>query len=159
MLAALLLLVDLTNVSQTELQKLIAFEDAYARIFSLMQSEGGLTEGGVVIQDCLSLLANLIRHSTSNQSLFRESGCVPRLVDLVRQATTSSPDENDYSRINREKNVWGLLAVIRLFLEKGEMGTKANQDAFWKSGLVQRVLDLAFNSRTPIPIRASVSQA
>ena len=122
-----------------------------------MQAEGGLAEGGILIQDCLSLLANLIRHSTSNQSLFRESGCVPRLVNLVRQASTSPVDENDFSRINREKNAWGLLAVIRLFLDKGEMGTKANQDAFWRSGLVQMILDLSFSAQTLPPIRASVS--
>ena len=122
-----------------------------------MATEGGLAEGGIVIQDCLSLLANLIRHSTSNQSLFRESGCVPQLVELVKQASTSSPEENEYSRNNREKNAWGLLAVVRLFLEKGEVGTKANQDAFWRSGLVQSVLDLAFNYQVASPIRSSVS--
>ena len=157
--AALLLLVDLTNVSQTELQKLIAFEDAYARIFTLMQTEGGVTEGGITIQDYLSLLANLVRHSTSNQSLFRESGCVPRLVQLVGQASAVSPEDNDFSRSNREKNAWGLLAVIRLFLEAGEVGTKSNQDAFWRSGLGQGVLDLAFNTDAAVPIRSNALRA
>lgn len=120
-----------------------------------MQSEGGLAEGGIVIQDCLSLLANLIRHSTSNQSLFRESGCIPRLVDLVKQASISPTDENQYSRSAREKNAWGLFAVLRLFLEKGEVRTKSNQDIFWRSSITQLVLDQAFAFKTPPPIRAS----
>lgn len=145
-------------MSQTELQKLIAFEDAFARTFKIMQSEGGLAEGGVVIQDCLSLLANLIRHSTSNQSLFRETGCVSRLVELVKQASISPKDENDYSRNSREKNAWGLLAVLRLFLENGEVGTKSNQDIFWRSGITQLVIDQAFAYQTPPPIRSSVSE-
>lgn len=151
--AALLLLVDLTNVSQTELQKLIAFEDAFQRTFALIKEEGGLAEGGIVVQDCLSLLANLIRHSASNQTLFRESGCIPRLVDAVRQSVTVPPEENDFGRTNREKNSWGLLAVLRLFLERGEVGTRQNQEVFWRAGLVQMVLRLAFDSAAPPAIR------
>ncbi|KAG9686767.1 hypothetical protein KCU95_g11459, partial [Aureobasidium melanogenum] len=151
--AALLLLVDLTNVSQTELQKLIAFEDAFQRTFNLIQSEGGLAEGGIVAQDCLSLLANLIRHSHSNQALFRESGCVPRLIELIKQASTVPDDENDFSRSDREKNAWGLLAVLRLFLERGELGTKQNQDVFWRSGVLHLVLTLAFDERAAPHIR------
>jgi hypothetical protein len=151
--AALLLLVDLTNVSQTELQKLIAFEDAFQRTFNLIQSEGGLSEGGIVAQDCLSLLANLIRHSHSNQALFRESGCIPRLIELVKQASTPPEEENEFSRSDREKNAWGLLAVLRLFLERGELGTKQNQDVFWRSGVLHLVLTLAFDERAAPHIR------
>ncbi|KAI5247007.1 hypothetical protein E4T42_06174 [Aureobasidium subglaciale] len=153
--AALLLLVDLTNVSQTELQKLIAFEDAFQRTFNLIQAEGGLSEGGIVAQDCLSLLANLIRHSHSNQALFRESGCIPRLLDLVKQASTPPEAENEFSRSDREKNAWGLLAVLRLFLERGELGTKQNQDVFWRSGVLHLVLTLAFDERAAPHIRMS----
>ncbi|KEQ68064.1 putative intracellular protein transport protein [Aureobasidium namibiae CBS 147.97] len=151
--AALLLLVDLTNVSQTELQKLIAFEDAFQRTFNLIQSEGGLSEGGIVAQDCLSLLANLIRHSHSNQALFRESGCIPRLIELVKQVSTPPEEENDFGRSDREKNAWGLLAVLRLFLERGELGTKQNQDVFWRSGVLHLVLTLAFDERAAPHIR------
>jgi chromosome segregation ATPase len=151
--AALLLLVDLTNVSQTELQKLIAFEDAFQRTFNLIQSEGGLSEGGIVAQDCLSLLANLIRHSHSNQALFRESGCIPRLIELIKQASTPPEEENEFSRSDREKNAWGLLAVLRLFLERGELGTKQNQDVFWRSGVLHLVLTLAFDERAAPHIR------
>ncbi|KAI5240536.1 hypothetical protein E4T43_06006 [Aureobasidium subglaciale] len=153
--AALLLLVDLTNVSQTELQKLIAFEDAFQRTFNLIQAEGGLSEGGIVAQDCLSLLANLIRHSHSNQALFRESGCIPRLLDLIKQASTPPEAENEFSRSDREKNAWGLLAVLRLFLERGELGTKQNQDVFWRSGVLHLVLTLAFDERAAPHIRMS----
>jgi predicted nucleic acid-binding Zn-ribbon protein len=151
--AALLLLVDLTNVSQTELQKLIAFEDAFQRTFNLIQSEGGLSEGGIVAQDCLSLLANLIRHSHSNQALFRESGCIPRLIELIKQASTPTEEENEFIRSDREKNAWGLLAVLRLFLERGELGTKQNQDVFWRSGVLHLVLTLAFDERAAPHIR------
>jgi len=149
--------VDLTTLSQTELQKLIAFEDAFPRTFKLIQAEGGLAEGGIFIQDCLSLLANLIRHSASNQSLFRESGCVPRLVELIKQVSSSDSDVNPFTLSNREKNAWGVLAVVRLFLEKGELGTRANQEVFWKYGMVQRVLDLAFGSDAALSVKSSVS--
>ncbi|GAM89953.1 hypothetical protein ANO11243_079930 [Dothideomycetidae sp. 11243] len=156
--AGLLLLVDLTSVSQTDLQKLIAFEDAFPRVFRLMVAEGGIAEGGVFIQDCLSLLANLVRHSSSNQTLFRETGCIPRLVDAVKQAGIWDQEENEFSRMNRQKNAWGVLAILRLFLEKGELGTKTNQDAFWKGGMVQLILELAFNALAPVAIRSSALQ-
>lgn len=77
--AALLLLVDLTNVSQTELQKLIAFEDAFQRIFNLIQGEGGLAEGGIVVQDCLSLLANL-SDTAHPISLYSERAVASRVL-------------------------------------------------------------------------------
>lgn len=145
-------------MSQTELQKLIAFEDAFQRTFNLIKSEGGLAEGDIVVQDCLSLIANLIRHSASNQSLFRESGCIPRLVELVNQ-TVATAEEDEFTRNNREKNSWGLLAVLRLFLERGEVGTKQNQDVFWRSGLLQTVLMLSFDQTAPPPIRTSALKA
>jgi len=158
-IAVLQLLVDLTSISQTDLQKLIAFEDAFPRIFRLIETEGGVAEGAVTVQDCLSLLANLIRHSPSNQTLFRETGHVQKLLDLVKQASMWDQDENAYARLNREKNSWGLLAVISLFVEQGESGTKTNQDIFYKTGLCQVTLDLGFNFKAPLPIRSSSLKA
>ncbi|KAK4991577.1 Vesicle-mediated ER to Golgi transport protein [Elasticomyces elasticus] len=159
--AALLLLTDLTIVSQSELQKLIAFEDIFSRLFNLISIEGGLSDGGIVVQDCLALLANLIRHSASNQTLFRESGCVRRLVELLQQGAPVSGAENaEWNRSNKEKNVWGLLAVIRLFLERGEPQTKTNQEVFCRRdrgqpAVIELVLDFAFDLACAPPVRTS----
>jgi hypothetical protein len=78
---ALLLLVELTKGNE-ELQKLVAFEGAFERAFSVMREEGGV-DGGIVVQDCLELCNNLLRDNSSNQTLFRENGFVKSVPGLA----------------------------------------------------------------------------
>jgi len=49
-----------------EIQKLVAFENAFETLFGIMEQEGGV-DGGIVVQDSLQLLANLLRYNSSNQ--------------------------------------------------------------------------------------------
>ena len=150
--AGLDLLNEITE-SSIELQKIVAFQDAFARIFALIEAEGSLAEGGVVVQDCLNLLANLLRLNTSNQTTFREEGFVPRLADLFR----NEDDSDEFGLIdtsNKEKNIWGALAVLRMFLVRGSMGTQANQFAFNKHYLLKLILQLSFDAAYSSPIRA-----
>lgn len=153
---ALMLLVTLTPTS-AELQKVVAFEDAFGRVFAIVEAEGGLTHGATTVQDCLSLLGNLLKLNTSNQSYFREVGGVVRLSKLL---TDVLADENsaegvtEWLKPQRDINVWGLLTVIQLFLPKGAPGTSANQQVFWQSGTLSRILQLSFSAAFSISIRA-----
>ncbi|KAM0797987.1 p115 like vesicle tethering protein [Usnea florida] len=152
----LLLLTALTP-SSPDLQKLVAFENAFDRIFGMIDSEGALTHGGITVQDCLSLLANLLRMNVSNQSYFRETGSVKKLASLLSEAIREQDLPNgvaEWARPQRDKNVWGLLAVLRLFLVRGSIGTQANQISFWQSGVLAQVLDIAFRESFDVPIRA-----
>ncbi|KAJ6191071.1 hypothetical protein N7519_001092 [Penicillium mononematosum] len=122
---ALVLLIALTPASE-ELQKLVAFENAFEILFSLIEAEGALTHGTEVVEDCLSLLAHLLRFNVSNQSFFRETGCVKRVTQLLHECQ-QEPEDNEpapqWTLIHRDKNVWGLLAIIQLFLIRGGMST------------------------------------
>ena len=125
----------------------------------MIDSEGSLSNGGVTVQDCLSLLANLLRLNTSNQSYFRETGSIKNfallLEDVIRAEST--PDGiSEWAKPQRDKNVWGLLAVIRLFLFKGGAGTKANQGSFWQNGVLNLILEIAFRKTFDAAIRAEV---
>lgn len=154
--AGLVLLGELTQ-SSLELQKLVAFESAFDRVFNLIHLEGGLTQGGIVVQDCLELLSNLVRYNPSNQSLFRESGCVLKLAELLRTTNSQTSDQMDgevWSSPQRDKNIWGILAVIRFFLVDGGVSTQPNQVAFNKHGLLQQVLDLAFGRSVEPSVKA-----
>ncbi|KAI9783958.1 MAG: hypothetical protein M1839_002903 [Geoglossum umbratile] len=154
--AGLLLLTSLTP-SSPELQKLVAFENAFDRIFNLISLEGSLTHGGIVVQDCLSLLANLLRFNISNQSFFRETGCVSKLKRLLSDAATEQDAQHgvpEWAQSQRDKNLWGLLAVVRLFLVRGGLGTQVNQNAFWQNGVLLQVLHLAFHKSTDMAVRA-----
>jgi intracellular protein transport protein USO1 len=44
----------------------VAFENAFDILFTIIEQEGGV-DGGIVGQDCLSLLGNLLRYNSSNQ--------------------------------------------------------------------------------------------
>jgi hypothetical protein len=155
---ALLLLTALTP-SSGELQKLVAFENAFERIFALIEAEGSMTHGSVVVQDCLSLLANLLRLNISNQSYFRETGCISKLAKLLAGVIKEQDSEGGVSawaRPQRDKNLWGLLVILRLFLVRGGVGTPANQAALWQAGVVQQVLHIAFSPESDISIQAEV---
>lgn len=62
---ALLLLLSLTS-SNADIQKIVAFMGAFDRLFQIIEREGGL-DGGIVTQDCLSCIGNLLRYNVSNQ--------------------------------------------------------------------------------------------
>ena len=153
---ALLLLVALTPTS-AELQKLVAFEDAFKRLFALIDTEGGLTHGSTVVQDCLSLLSNLLKLNTSNQAYFREERYVNRVATLLAQVIKDeeSPDGvSEWVRPQRDLNLWGLLTVLQLFLIRGSQGTPLSQAAFSNSGVLQRVLQIAFHQTFGSNVRA-----
>ncbi|XP_073285547.1 golgin candidate 6 [Primulina huaijiensis] len=79
---ALLLLTYLTREAQ-EIQKIVVFEGAFEKIFSIIKEEGG-SEGGVVVQDCLELLNNLLRNNASNQVLLRETMGFDSLISILK---------------------------------------------------------------------------
>jgi hypothetical protein len=69
-LQALLLLTQLTK-GNANIQKIVAFENAFDRLFDVV-SEEGYSDGGIVVGDCLLLMLNLLRNNTSNQNFFKE---------------------------------------------------------------------------------------
>jgi hypothetical protein len=62
---AILLIISLTE-SNADIQKIFAFQNTFERLLSIILEEGGV-EGGIVTQDCLNALLNLLRYNTSNQ--------------------------------------------------------------------------------------------
>ena len=60
-----MLLISLSR-SNAEIQKIIAFENAFEKLLSIILQEG-VTDGGIVVQDCLQLTHNLLRYNVSNQ--------------------------------------------------------------------------------------------
>ncbi|KAJ6145669.1 hypothetical protein N7470_009564 [Penicillium chermesinum] len=151
---ALILLIALTPASE-ELQKLVAFENAFEILFSLIDAEGSLTLGTEVVEDCLSLLAHLLRYNVSNQSYFRETGCVPKITTLLIECQLEHEGEEatpQYTLVHRDKNVWGLLTIIQLFLIRGGKGTPSNQTAFWQHGVTEQALSIAFGQRFSVSV-------
>lgn len=153
---ALSLLTYLTPDS-SELQKVVAFENVFERVFNIIKAEGSLSHGDRIVEDCLILLANLLRLNVSNQSFFRETGCVPKLASLLHNALGGEGAEEEvaeWAKVQRNRNIYALLAVLRLFLITGGASTQANQTSFWKHGVMAQVLQLAFSRSTEMQIKA-----
>ncbi|CDO75965.1 hypothetical protein BN946_scf184888.g15 [Trametes cinnabarina] len=70
-------------ISQSpEIQKIMAFEGAFEKLFNIVVGEQGV-EGGVVVQDALACIDGLLRFNQSNQSYFRGSSLPPVLLSLI----------------------------------------------------------------------------
>jgi hypothetical protein len=157
---ALSLLTYLTP-SSSELQKVVAFENVFDRLFVIIKLEGSISQGDRIVEDCLILLANLLRLNVSNQSFFRETGCVPKLEQLLNNALNGEGAEEEvaeWAQVQKNRNTFALLAVIRLFLITGGLGTQANQGSFWQHGILALVLQIAFSRGTEMQIKAEVSK-
>lgn len=155
---AISLLTYLTPNS-SELQKLVAFENAFDRLFNIIKLEGSLSHGDRIIEDCLILLANLLRLNISNQSFFRETGCISKLSRLLGDAVTEQDDEievAEWAQVQRSRNLYALLEVVRLFLVTGGTGTQTNQAAFCQHGILDQVLKIAFSRSTEMQIKGEV---
>ena len=79
----MLKLLTLSDTTSGEsIQKLVVYHGAFERIFDIADAEG-YYHGGPVVEDCLSLLENLIRENVSNQvklclcSCLRHELCYP----------------------------------------------------------------------------------
>ncbi|KAI1753117.1 p115 like vesicle tethering protein [Xylaria castorea] len=153
---ALTLLTYLTP-SSSLIQQSVAYQNAFERTFTIIETEGSLSEGSRTVEDCLIFLANLLRLNPPNQSLFRESGCVVQLAKLLESTYHTGKEDEEvaaWAREQQNRNIYALLAIIRLFLVPGAVGTSQNQVAFWQHGVLYHALQVAFSHRTEMPIRA-----
>ncbi|OAA33911.1 Vesicle tethering protein p115-like protein [Beauveria brongniartii RCEF 3172] len=149
------LLTSLTPTS-IDIQKLVAFENAFEKLFAIIESDGSLSEGGRTVEDCLILLANLLRRNASNQTLFRESGCMKKVADLLHSVLQPENGEDvaNWAQSQRNRNLYAFLAILRLLLTPGSAGVSRNQELLWKHRLCADVLHLAFSPDVQMEIRA-----
>lgn len=76
-----------------DIQKILAFEGVFERLFKIIVEEQGI-EGSVVAQECLVLIDALLRYNVSNQNYFRELGLPAQLPQLLHFPTTvPRPDQ------------------------------------------------------------------
>ncbi|RFU76120.1 intracellular transport [Trichoderma arundinaceum] len=150
------LLILLTS-SSIEIQKLVAFQNAFEKLFAIIAADGSLSEGGRTVEDSLILLANLLRGNVANQSLFRESDCMSKLSEMLRGLLEAQKEEDNlakWAQIQHNRNIYAFLSIIRLFLSTSSAETHQNQATFWRHGLSYLVLQLAFDPDVRVQIKA-----
>jgi intracellular protein transport protein USO1 len=153
---AVSLLTYLTPTSP-DIQKAIAFQGAFQRIFAIIAAEGSLSEGDRIVEDCLVLLVNLLRLNPSNQYTFREEGYIANISQLLKSTYEPGKEAEEVAQWAQQqgsRNTYALLAIVRLFLTPGEKETAQNQRVFWQQGVLYHALQLAFAQAADVSIRA-----
>jgi chromosome segregation ATPase len=145
---AVLLLMAVAN-DNFNIQKLVAFESTFDKLFEIIHEEGDI-RGSIVVQDCLTLVSNLLKYNVSNQKLFLETNCLPKLSYLI--AEPLGEDEVVWND-QRLQNIEIALDIVKLFVLSGNDSTKTNQDAFFNADIFLYILRLAFSPNTPNSLR------
>ncbi|CAF1054536.1 unnamed protein product [Rotaria sp. Silwood1] len=147
---ALLLLQILTR-SNTNIQKIVAFENGFERLFEILVSEGG-SDGVVTVEDCLSVLLNLLQNNPSNQSYFREGSYIRRLVDFFE---LNSIGEKRWSA-QKVTNVHLLLQTIRILVSptNSHQNILACQRTISQCGLLHRLCVMLTLTTIPADVLA-----
>ncbi|KAL2320175.1 hypothetical protein Fmac_029144 [Flemingia macrophylla] len=134
---ALVLLTHLTREAE-EIQKIVVFEGAFEKIFSIIKEEGG-SDGGVVVQDCLELLNNLLLHNASNQVLLRETLGLDLLISILKLRGSG------YTFTQQKTiNLLSALETIQLLIKEGsdaDLGKDLNKQTNKRTLIQKEVLD------------------
>ncbi|XP_078045373.1 general vesicular transport factor p115 isoform X1 [Augochlora pura] len=148
----LLLLIQLTK-GNANIQKIVAFENAFDRIFDVIAQEGS-AEGGIVVEDCLLLMLNLLRGNISNQNFFKEGSYIQKLTPMFQ-----IPPEVDDSPLGgwspqKVSNVHCMVQVIRaLVAPSGPAQAIANCQRIMRAcGLLQALCNILMVSGVPADV-------
>jgi chaperonin cofactor prefoldin len=146
---ALLLLIQLTK-GNANIQKIVAFENAFDRLFDVITEEG-CSGGGIVVEDCLLLMLNLLRNNTSNQNFFKEGSYIQRLAPMLILPTEG--DETGWSA-QKVSNVHCMLLVVRTLVTPGNPAqvTQSSQKTMKACGLLETLCNILMASGVPVDI-------
>ncbi|VDN96889.1 unnamed protein product [Rodentolepis nana] len=106
----LLLLFYFTKHHAT-IQKIVAFENVFERVISIVETET-VGEGGVVVEDCFRLLHQLLVGNQQNQILFKDGRFVQRLAKLFEFIPEELEEASTWSA-QKLVNVSWLLKIFR----------------------------------------------
>ena len=148
---ALLLLLQLSR-SNPQIQKIIAFENAFDRLLSIIREEG-LSDGGIIVEDCLSVMQNLLLGNNSNQAFFREASLIQNLVPFFDFKLPQGSSESSWSP-QKVSNVFHMLKLIRSLVshKNPQQATASCQRVMNQCGLLKHLCGFMFASGVPTEI-------
>ncbi|KAL7422028.1 Vesicle-mediated ER to Golgi transport protein [Cryptotrichosporon argae] len=147
-----LLLLPAMLAGNADLQKIVAFSGAFEKLLDIVNSEGGV-DGGIVVQDALTVAGNLLRFNVSNQNYFRELSLIPTIPPILGfpsplAADVPAPDDFALQYWPEQKlyNTGLVLGLIRMLIGGPGGG---NQSAMVPGGVTRCLLELALASNAP----------
>lgn len=166
---AILVLMALAN-DNFNIQKLVAFENTFDKLFEIIDEEGGI-RGSILVQDCLTLLTNLLMYNASNQKYFVETEGIPKLAKLLAEPIEETVEEGIFDESGnaiqappiiwteqRLQNMSIALEICKAFVDEDDPEIHRNQDKLFQAGIFFCTMRLVFSPHTEIPIRKSALQ-
>lgn len=146
---ALLLLIELIK-GNANIQKIVAFENAFDRLFDVIRDEG-FSDGGIVVEDCLILMINLLKNNSSNQQFFKEGSYIQRLAPML-----VLPPELDESGWTPQKvsNMHCMLQIVRALVSpiNSQIIISSCQKTMRNCGLLETLCKILMGSGVPSDI-------
>uniref|UniRef100_A0A7N9CHL5 General vesicular transport factor p115 n=1 Tax=Macaca fascicularis TaxID=9541 RepID=A0A7N9CHL5_MACFA len=142
-----LLLQALTR-SNGAIQKIVAFENAFERLLDIISEEGN-SDGGIVVEDCLILLQNLLKNNNSNQNFFKEGSYIQRMKPWFEVG-----DENSGWSAQKVTNLHLMLQLVRVLVSPTNPpgATSSCQKAMFQCGLLQQLCTILMATGVPADI-------
>ncbi|KAG8593322.1 hypothetical protein GDO81_000794 [Engystomops pustulosus] len=143
----LLLLQQLTK-SNAAIQKIVAFENAFERLLDIITEEGN-SDGGIVVEDCLLLLQNLLKYNNSNQNFFKEGSYIQRMKPWFEVG-----DDNSGWSAQKVTNLHLMLQLVRVLVSPGNPpgATSSCQKFMYQCGLLQQLCIILMATGVPADI-------
>uniref|UniRef100_A0A0B6ZP45 General vesicular transport factor p115 n=1 Tax=Arion vulgaris TaxID=1028688 RepID=A0A0B6ZP45_9EUPU len=148
---ALLLLNQLTK-GHANIQKIVAFENAFERIIEIIREEGA-TDGGIVVEDCMLLLHNLLRNNISNQNFFKEGSYIQKLKTFFYLEEDQHSKQAGWSA-QKVTNMHLLLQLVRILVSPNnpQNQTVACQKVMNQCGLLRDLCSMLMASGVPADV-------
>ncbi|KAH9956427.1 p115 like vesicle tethering protein [Russula dissimulans] len=139
----------------TEIQKILAFDGIFEKLFAVVTREGGL-EGQSVVTDALKCVDTLLRFNTSNQSYFRETDLPSLLCSLLFftphvQPDQAVPQEFALQFWNEDKTTNAGLILEAIGLLLGSKGAGLREGYAFTRLLIE--MALASNAPTTVKVK------
>lgn len=156
---ALLLLSHLTKAN-ANIQKIVAFENAFDRLLDIIVDEG-CSDGGVVVEDCLVVLLHLLKNNSSNQNFFKEGSYIQRLTPFFNYHQQGGSGIGDGEAgiqqgwsAQKVSNIHHMLQVVRTLVSPSSPlnVTSSCQKAMYQSGLLEQLTSILMASGIPADI-------
>ncbi|KAM6449782.1 general vesicular transport factor p115 isoform 3-T3 [Liasis olivaceus] len=142
-----LLLQQLTK-SNAAIQKIVAFENAFERLLDIITDEGN-SDGGIVVEDCLLLLQNLLKNNNSNQNFFKEGSYIQRMKPWFEVG-----DDNAGWSAQKVTNLHLMLQLVRVLVSPTNPpgATSSCQKTMFHCGLLQQLCTILMATGVPADI-------
>lgn len=145
----LLLLIKLTK-GNANIQKIVAFENAFDRLFEIVSTEG-YSDGGIIVEDCLLLMLNLLKNNSSNINFFKEGSYIQKMLPMF-----NTPEETEEAGWSPQKvsNVHCMLLIVRTLVSPSNSAQiiTSCQKIMKNVGLLDALCNILMSSGVPADI-------